>query len=141
MPRPRLTLDVTDPGAERSVVDIPLYAQARSRLRTGVIAYGVAGGLFAHYLMYLHTNSFTFIKSFEIILGPIIGGLGTLFGPILGAAVLTVLADGITELMALAGLEIPGVKQVFYGVCLLLVVMFLPNGVWPPLARKLKLDA
>jgi hypothetical protein len=28
---------------------------------------------------------------------------------------------------------------VFYGICLLLVVVFLPHGVWPPLARKLKL--
>jgi branched-chain amino acid transport system permease protein len=28
-------------------------------------------------------------------------------------------------------------KQVFYGLCLLVVVMFLPDGVWPPLARAL----
>jgi branched-chain amino acid transport system permease protein len=32
------------------------------------------------------------------------------------------------------------VKQVFYGVCLLLVVVFLPDGVWPPLARVLGLE-
>jgi branched-chain amino acid transport system permease protein len=53
--------------------------------------------------------------------------------------VLTILADGITELMALAGLEIPGVKQVFYGLCLLVVVMFLPHGIWPTIARRLGL--
>ncbi|MGB7543157.1 MAG: hypothetical protein WBM28_14220, partial [Burkholderiales bacterium] len=70
----------------------------------------------------------------------IIGGVGTLFGPILGAAVLTVLADGITELMGVFGLDIPGIKQVFYGLCLLLVIMFLPNGIWPVLARRLGLD-
>jgi branched-chain amino acid transport system permease protein len=39
------------------------------------------------------------------------------------------------------GIDVPGVKQVFYGVCLLLVVMFLPEGVWPAIARRLKLDA
>ena len=33
------------------------------------------------------------------------------------------------------GIDVPGVKQVFYGVCLLLVVMFLPDGIWPPLSR------
>ena len=33
----------------------------------------------------------------------------------------------------------PGAKQVFYGVCLLVVVMVLPDGVWPWLARKLGL--
>jgi len=37
------------------------------------------------------------------------------------------------------GWEIPGVKQVLYGVVLLAVVVFLPNGVWPVLARKLGL--
>jgi branched-chain amino acid transport system permease protein len=55
--------------------------------------------------------------------------------------VLTLLSDGITELLAALGWEIPGVKQVFYGVVLLVVVMFLPHGIWPAVARKLKLDA
>ena len=39
-------------------------------------------------------------RSIEIILGPIIGGIGTLFGPIVGAAALTLLGDGTTELLA-----------------------------------------
>jgi branched-chain amino acid transport system permease protein len=34
----------------------------------------------------------------------------------------------------------PGAKQVFYGICLLIVVLALPEGVWPPLSRKLGLD-
>ena len=38
------------------------------------------------------------------------------------------------------GVDVPGVKQVFYGVCLLLVVMLLPDGIWPPLAQALGLD-
>jgi branched-chain amino acid transport system permease protein len=62
-----------------------------------------------------------------------------LFGPILGAAVLTVLADGITEALGALGWEFPGVKQVFYGFVLLAVVMFLPNGIWPAIARRLRL--
>ncbi len=41
--------------------------------------------------------------------------------------------------MRLAGIDVPGIKQVFYGLCLLAVVMFLPDGVWPPLARRLGL--
>jgi branched-chain amino acid transport system permease protein len=67
----------------------------------------------------------------------VIGGLGTLFGPILGAAVLTLLSDGLTELLAALGWEIPGVKQVFYGAVLLFVVIFLPAGIWPALAKRL----
>ena len=101
----------------------------------------LAGVFFAFYYNNLFPEQiFHISRSIEIILGPIIGGIGTLFGPILGAAVLTVLADGITELLATLGLEIPGVKQVFYGLVLLTVVMFLPNGIWPALARKMGLS-
>ena len=98
----------------------------------------VSGVFFAFYYNNLFPEQiFNIGRSIEIVLGPIIGGLGTLFGPILGAAVLTILADGITDILAALGLEFPGVKQVFYGVVLLLVVMFLPHGIWPTLARKL----
>ena len=97
----------------------------------------VAGVFYAFYYNNLFPEQiFHISRSIEIILGPIIGGLGTLFGPILGAAVLTLLADGITEALAALGWEIPGVKQVFYGLVLLAVVMFLPNGIWPALARR-----
>jgi len=100
----------------------------------------VAGVFYAFYYNNLFPEQiFHISRSIEIILGPIIGGIGTLFGPILGAAMLTLLADGITELLAAFGLEIPGVKQVFYGIVLLVVVMFLPNGIWPTIARRLGL--
>jgi branched-chain amino acid transport system permease protein len=76
-------------------------------------------------------------RSIEIILGPVIGGVGTLFGPILGAFVLSGLAEALNSLMTAFGIDLPGATQVFYGICLLLVVAGLPDGVWPPLARRL----
>ena len=101
----------------------------------------VSGVFFAFYYNNLFPEQiFHISRSIEIILGPIIGGVGTLFGPILGAAVLTILADTITEVLAALGWEIPGVKQVFYGVVLLVVIMFLPHGIWPTLARRLGLS-
>jgi branched-chain amino acid transport system permease protein len=39
--------------------------------------------------------------------------------------------------MTAFGVDLPGAKQVFYGVCLLIVIVALPDGVWPPLARML----
>jgi branched-chain amino acid transport system permease protein len=75
-----------------------------------------------------------------MILGPIIGGIGTLFGPILGAFVLTGLAESVTGAMAAFGFDLPGAKQIFYGICLLLVVVALPEGIWPRLARKLGVE-
>ena len=100
----------------------------------------IAGVFSAFYYNNLFPEQvFSIGRSIEIILGPVIGGVGTLFGPILGAVALTVLSDGITEALAALGWEIPGIKQVFYGVVLLAVIMFLPNGIWPALARKLRL--
>ena len=100
----------------------------------------VSGVFFAFYYNNLFPHEiFSMNRSIELILGPVIGGIGTLFGPIFGAAVLTLLSDGITEALAALGWEFPGVKQVFYGLVLLAVVMFLPNGIWPAIARKLGL--
>ena len=102
----------------------------------------LAGVFFAFYYNNLFPEQvFNMGRSIEIILGPIIGGIGTLFGPIIGATLLALLADGTTELIASAGIELPGIKQVFYGLCLLIVTMFLPNGVWPALARRCGLVA
>jgi branched-chain amino acid transport system permease protein len=106
---------------------------------TSAAMTSVAGVFFAFYYNNLFPEQIFHInRSIEIILGPIIGGVGTLIGPILGAALLTLLADGTTELVAALGWEVPGVKQLIYGVILFLVVTFLPHGIWPALSRKLK---
>jgi branched-chain amino acid transport system permease protein len=100
----------------------------------------LAGVVFAFYYNNLFPEQiFHISRSIELILGPIIGGIGTLVGPIVGAFLLTGLAEGLRELMLQLGIDVPGVKQVFYGLCLLMVIMFLPDGVWPPLAKKLGL--
>ena len=100
----------------------------------------VAGVFFAFYYNNLFPEQvFHISRSIELILGPMIGGLGTLMGPIVGAFLLTGLAETLTELLSALGIEVPGAKQVFYGTCLLLVIILLPDGVWPPLARRLGL--
>jgi len=100
-----------------------------------------AGVFYAFYYNNLFPEqTFFILRSIEIILGPIVGGVGTLFGPIVGAFLITGLAEGLEELLTSYGLDTPGVKRVFYGICLLLVVTILPNGIWPPIARLLRLD-
>jgi branched-chain amino acid transport system permease protein len=82
---------------------------------------------------------FNISESIQMLLGPVIGGLGTLFGPILGAFVLTGLAESLNSALTAFGIDLPGAEQVFYGVCLLVVVAVLPEGIWPSLARRLGL--
>jgi branched-chain amino acid transport system permease protein len=116
-------------------------ATFRYKMYAVVISAGmtaVAGAFFAFYYNNLFPEQvFHISRSIELILGPIIGGIGTLFGPIIGAFLLTGMSELMQELLALLGLDAPGAKQVFYGVCLLVVVLALPDGIWPWLARKL----
>ncbi len=98
----------------------------------------LAGVFFAFYYNNLFPGEiFNMGRSIEIILAPIIGGVGTLFGPVLGAAVLALLSEGLNEVLASLGWEIPGVKQVLYGLALGLSIMFMPHGIWPGIARRL----
>jgi branched-chain amino acid transport system permease protein len=100
-----------------------------------------AGMFFAFYYNNLFPDqTFFILRSIEIILGPIIGGIGTLFGPIIGAFLITGLSEALQELLTWLGFDPPGAKRVFYGVCLLVVVMILPDGIWPPIARALGLN-
>ena len=102
----------------------------------------VAGVFFAFcYNSLFPEQIFSFGRSIEIILGPVIGGLGTLFGPIVGAIALVLLGDGTTELLTRLGFDIPGVRQVIHGVVLLLVTIYMPDGIWPRLSRTLGFEA
>ncbi|MCA0304695.1 MAG: branched-chain amino acid ABC transporter permease [Proteobacteria bacterium] len=82
-------------------------------------------------------TAFAMGRSIEITLAPIIGGLGTLFGPFVGAVVLTGLGEAFTDVGEV--LKVPGIKQIFYGLALLVIVMYRPAGVWPWLADRLGL--
>jgi branched-chain amino acid transport system permease protein len=125
-------------AAEALGVNLFRYRMAAVVLSAAMTS--LAGVMFAFYYNNLFPEQiFHISRSIELILGPIIGGVGTLVGPIVGAFLLTGLAEGLREVMLRLGIDVPGVKQVFYGVCLLLVVIFLPDGVWPPIARKLGL--
>ncbi|MGZ3411076.1 MAG: branched-chain amino acid ABC transporter permease [Xanthobacteraceae bacterium] len=101
----------------------------------------VAGLFFAFFYNNLFPEQvFAVSRSIEIILGPFIGGVGTLIGPIVGAFLITGLSEGVTEALTALHLDMPGAKQVFYGLALLFVILVMPHGIWPPIARILKLD-
>jgi len=123
-------------AARASGVDTFRYKMYAVQISAGMTA--LAGVFFAFYYNNLFPEQiFSMGRSIEIILAPIIGGVGTLFGPILGAAVLTLLSEGINEALAVAGHEIPGAKQILYGIALGLSIMFMPHGIWPAIANRL----
>jgi branched-chain amino acid transport system permease protein len=99
----------------------------------------VAGVVHAFYYNNLYPEPiFAVGRSVEIMLGPIVGGLGTLFGPILGAFVLTALGESFTALTA--EIRLDGIKQLLYGLTLLAIVALRPSGLWPWLRERLGLE-
>jgi branched-chain amino acid transport system permease protein len=128
-----------EPAARALGINTFRYKMLAIMISSGMTA--PAGVFYAFYYNNLFPEQTLFIlRSIEIILGPIIGGVGTLFGPVIGAFLLTGLSEGLQELLTNYGLDTPGAKRVFYGVCLMLVVMVLPNGIWPPIARLLRVQ-
>ena len=63
--------------------------------------------------------------SVEALVAAIVGGMGTVWGPVLGALVLHGLSDLTRNLFG----QLPGINMVIYGVVLVLIVMFLPRGI------------
>jgi branched-chain amino acid transport system permease protein len=82
---------------------------------------GAAGALYAQYFLYIDSNiAFGTWISVEALLAPIIGGAGTVFGPLIGALILQGLSEGTKLLIG----KIPGLDLIIFGVLLILVVRF-----------------
>jgi branched-chain amino acid transport system permease protein len=97
----------------------------------------LAGTFYANYIYYLHPNTlFGMSTSIELILRPIVGGLGTLFGPVVGSFILTPLSEISRAYFAKGGLE--GLHLILYGILAVLVVIFMPRGIIVYVQRLLK---
>ena len=85
---------------------------------------GIAGGLFAYYLTYIHADVvFSINISILIVLMAMFGGGGTWLGPIIGAVILTVVNEGLSTF---AQAEI---ARIIYGALFIVVTIFMPNGI------------
>jgi len=123
-------------AARAAGIDTFRYKLYAVQISGGLTA--LAGVFYAFYYSNLFPDQiFNISRSIEIVLVPIIGGIGTLFGPVLGAAILTLLSESLNAALGAFGIDVPGVKQVLYGVVLGISIMFMPNGVWPGIARRL----
>jgi branched-chain amino acid transport system permease protein len=88
---------------------------------------GLGGALYAHYVGFISPGSFSFMLSVELVVMVILGGRGSLAGPILGAAVFTLLPE---YLRAYREYDV-----VLFGLVLILVLMFMPRGIAGALVR------
>ena len=94
---------------------------------------GVAGVLYAHYNKFLSTNDFQFIKSFEIIIMIVIGGMGSMTGAILGAIIVTLLPEILRELpdiqLGSTVVKFADLRLVIFALILILTMILRPQGI------------
>jgi branched-chain amino acid transport system permease protein len=101
-------------------------------LAVGAGVAGLAGSLYVHYLQFAHPEFFTFAVSIDIFLAVMLGGAGTLFGPVLGVAMIETMRELLHAFAAL--------RLLIFSVLLVVLIIFRPHGLLPALvagARRL----
>ena len=97
-------------------------------LSLGAALAGLAGGLEAHYTFMVAPGGYGFGRVVEMLVQAVVGGTAAFYGPVVGAAFLTVLPEVLREVGARLGLA-PGPFRLFLnGAILLAVILYLPNG-------------
>jgi len=86
---------------------------------------GIAGALFGHFRQFLHTNDFQFIRSIEIIIMIVLGGMGSITGAVLGAIVITILPELLRKLPG----DLYSYRLVIYSGLLIVIMLTRPQGV------------
>jgi branched-chain amino acid transport system permease protein len=86
----------------------------------GALFAGIAGGLSAHTFYVITPGSFNFLKSFEIIVMVVLGGMGSTAGSIVGAVFVTLLYTYLREF--------PEWRMIIYSIVLILMMIFRPSG-------------
>ena len=115
-----------EPAAEAAGIDT-LAWKMRAIMLSGAVA-AAAGGLYAVVLLVVTPESvFGVLTSAQALTIALLGGVGILWGPLIGAAILIPLSE---TLQAHLGDVIPGIQGVVYGIAIILVVLLAPEGVF-----------
>ena len=111
-----------DSAAARSFgIDVSRYQILTFIIGTAIA--GLAGGIYAHRMGYICSSDFAFVISIQILSMVVIGGIGTIRGPIFGALLLTFLPEALRFA--------DNYRSFVYGTLLVLMVRFMPSGLSP----------
>jgi branched-chain amino acid transport system permease protein len=117
---------VRDSEDSAAALGVNVFAVKLQAIMLSGALTAAAGVFYVQYFQYIDPSlAYGPAVSVEALLGPIIGGLGTVWGPILGAAVLHLLGEATRGLVS----SLPGVNLIAYGMLLVLMIMFLPRGI------------
>ncbi len=121
-----LAIKQNEPAAEAAGIDTWRWKMLALML-SGAIA-AVAGGLYAVLLLVVTPETvFGMLVSAQALILALFGGVGSLWGPVIGAMVLVPLAEGLN---AELGDVLPGIQGVVYGVAIIVIILCAPEGVY-----------
>lgn len=86
----------------------------------GAMFAGLAGALYAHYFYIIKPETFNFLKSFDILVMVVLGGLGSTTGAIIAAIFVTVLTAALQSF--------PAIRMILYALILIIVMIYRPQG-------------
>lgn len=109
-------------AAQLMGIDVTACKLAAFVLGAGIA--GAAGALNAHFTYFISPGEFGFDRAVEILTMAVLGGIGGLPGPLIGGTLLTLLPETLRVL--------GDYRMVVNGLILVLVVLFMPNGLWDP---------
>uniref|UniRef100_A0A7C5RF57 Branched-chain amino acid ABC transporter ATP-binding protein/permease n=1 Tax=Thermus caliditerrae TaxID=1330700 RepID=A0A7C5RF57_9DEIN len=113
----------------------PAALRLKAFLLAGGIA-GLAGFLYAHFLRFVNPTPFSLEASIKYLVMAVAGGVGTIPGVVLGAALFTGLEDWLKDLLPLLLGRQGNYETIAYGLVLAGILLFAPQGLWPLLAGK-----
>jgi branched-chain amino acid transport system permease protein len=126
--RAMVALRENEPLATSVGVDVTQYLVLATMISAAMA--GAAGALYAHYVRIVDPDVFLFIYTVTMVIMVISGGKGTLAGPIVGGLIFGLLP----EILRAAAIK-PEAQWMIYGVLMILVVYFLPDGIVPAMRR------
>jgi len=122
----------SEAAAQAAGIDVTRCKLAVFALAGGLTA--LAGGLYAHYLTFINPSPFGFAYSVELVVMVVLGGVASLWGAVLGAAVVVVLVEALRALLPLltASHGAAEYEIVVFGLILIAFMVFLPGGLTRP---------
>ena len=99
----------------------------------GALFAGVAGALYANYFYFIKPDSFGFMKSIDILVFVVMGGLGSIRGSVISAIVLTLVS------LSLQG--IPELRMVLYAIILFIMMVYKPQRIFGKLRSLIRKEA
>lgn len=94
----RAMLSIHEDEEAAEVMGIDVVRTKLFAFGVGALIAGIAGAMFAHYTTYVDSRTFNILLGVEILMFAVVGGVTTYWGPVLGAAFLTLLPEGLRGL-------------------------------------------